>query len=329
MKNLIVAFIMLLGMNVFLCGQNVFPNLKGAFLGQKPPGLVPEMFAPGIISHGFHELGLAVSPQSDEMFYIMSDRYYSHYVIVHTYQENGIWKKPETADFTGDYSNYALNFSPDGNRVYFGSKRPKPGTSEGKKDFDIWYVERQKDGWSEPVYVEELSTDEYSEANMSFTKEGKIYFQRSEPGKPGDFFTSELIDGIYQEPVSMGAPVNTEYNESRPFIAPDESYLLFHSNRPGTLGVMDIYISYRNQDGTWTEPVNLGEPVNTPWSEFGPMITPDGKYLFFSSYRGYTPADFRGKSYEELIGMYQNPENGYATLFWVDAAILEKFKPNK
>ena len=117
-------------------------QLTGPYLGQEPPGETPELFAPGIISHGFHELGLALSPDLDEMLYIMSDREYAHYVIVTLSRKDGDWSSPEVAPFTGSDSNYSLCFSRDGRRLYFSSKRPHPGSTESRKDFDIWFMEK-------------------------------------------------------------------------------------------------------------------------------------------------------------------------------------------
>jgi len=304
------------------------PVLSGPYLGQEPPGEVPIIFAPGIISHGFHELGLAVAPNHDEIFYIMSDNEYSHYVIVSIRQDNGIWTSPRIAPFTGPASNYALCFSGDGKRLYFSSKRPHPGSVEPRKDFDVWFTERKEEGWGPPQILRGFAREGLSEVNISFATSGRMYLQISQPGSGGDIYYSDFSDGRYQEPVPLSNPVNTVHNESRPFIAPDESYLLFHSNRPGTLGVMDIYVSFRQEKGTWSEPANLGEPTNTQWSDFDPYVSPDGKYLFFSSYRGCSPDIYKGKSYKELLELYRSPQNGYATLYWMDAKIIEKLRPS-
>ena len=160
--------------------QSDFPVLKGPYLGQKPPGMTPELFAPGIISNGFHELGLTISPKGDEMFYIMSDKNYSHYVIVNTCLENGKWTKPELAPFTSDYTNYALSYSPTGFRLYFSSKRPLPGTTKLKEDFDIWFVENINDRWSEAQHLTELSS-EFNETSMCFAANGRMYLHISKP----------------------------------------------------------------------------------------------------------------------------------------------------
>jgi hypothetical protein len=68
-----------------------------------------------------------------------------------------------------------------------------------------------------------------------------------------------------------------------PYISPNEDYLIFLSvDRSGGYGQGDLYISYKKENGSWTNPKNLGSKVNTDEFEFGPSVTPDGKYFQFS-----------------------------------------------
>lgn len=316
---------LILSIVLFSCSSETdISSLKGDYLGQKPPSNTPEIFAPGIISHGFHELGLAISPDMSEMFYISSDRNYSHYVILNVKKENNEWSYPELAHFTGNYSNYALAFSPNGQSLYFSSKRPVPGSEAPSEFHNIWRVDKQGNDWSDPIFCDDLSSEEASQINPSFTMDGTIYFQISHPQTGSDLYYAKLSNGKYLLPEKLNSPVNTENNESRPFISPDENFLLFHSNRPGTIGGMDIFISFKNDKGVWEEPINLGEPINSEWSDFGAYISPDGKYLFFSSYRSYSADEYKGKNYKELLELYRSPKNGYATLYWVDASVIAK-----
>jgi glyoxylase-like metal-dependent hydrolase (beta-lactamase superfamily II) len=87
--------------------------------------------------------------------------------------------------------------------------------------------------------------------------------------------------------------------------------------------IENIYVSFKEHDGSWGEPVNLGTPVNSEASEFTPSISPDDRHMFFSSYRTMNPKNFQGKTYHELMSLYRDPRNGYATLFWVDAKIID------
>ena len=117
--------------------------------------------------------------------------------------------------------------------------------------------------------------------------------------------------------------------EGNPFVASDERFLLFKSARPGGYGATDLYVSFKQKDDSWGEPINLGPEINSPENELEPRLSTDWKYLFFTSFRKYDPSIFRGKSYKELIELYRSPQNGYGTLYWVDARIIEKLKPEE
>jgi outer membrane protein OmpA-like peptidoglycan-associated protein len=84
-------------------------------------------------------------------------------------------------------------------------------------------------------------------------------------------------------PSNMGLPVNSGYWDSQVCMSSDGAALYFSSNRPGGLGGKDIWSCRRKRDGTWDEPVNLGERINTSFDEISPWLSPDGRTLFFSS----------------------------------------------
>ena len=179
-------------------------------------------------------------------------------------------------------------FSPDGRRVYFGVHRPRSAAAqENQPEDDIWFVEKQDSAWSEPKCLELVKR--YPELRHAYmpriTRNGTLYFLGYAPGLRNDagIFRAELINGEYAKPELLPRSINLpSFINWAPFIAPDESYLLFSSNRTGSLDKSgDIYVSRRLADGSWTEPVSLGEPVNTPRQEVFPGMSPDGKFLFF------------------------------------------------
>lgn len=325
-KELYLYAISLLVLMLFFCctqrEQNDFSDLKGAYLGQRLPGMTPEVFAPGILSHGLHEHALTISPNGSELFYVTTDSSFSYYTIIRVVKENNHWKEPEVAPFSGEYLDLAPSFSPDGTKLFYSSSRPVPGSHKEKSDLDIWVVEKQGDSWSSQKHLPApLLTEDY-ELNASAASNGNLYFQR---GSVGDIFVANFQDGCYLAPERLPLPVNSEHDESAPFISPDESFLLFHSNRPGGFGGMDIYICFRKKSGQWSPPVNLGEPVNTAFNEGGPCLSPDRKYLFFSRFAILGPDNFKGKTYKELMKLFWNPQN---TFYWVDARILGTLHPD-
>jgi Tol biopolymer transport system component len=111
--------------------------------------------------------------------------------------------------------------------------------------------------------------------------------------------------GAYTTVESLGNRVRTTSGESEPFVSPDESYLIFISQtRPGGIGGWDLWITFREKDGSWTEPSNLGPDVNTADDEYGPRVTPDGQYLFFTRER-------RGRTMD---------------IYWVSARVIDRLR---
>jgi len=282
-----------------------FPVLRGPYFGQQSPGRVPVLFAPDIVStHTFQHGTVVFSPDGNEAFWSSAlpvvDPGYSYGMIVTSRVENGRWTPPRMAPFSrqrvGDDVPF---FHPDGSKLFFISRRDGGGES-------IWWVDRTQGGWSEPRRIEGGPNTKGMHWQFSVAADGSIYFNSADPGGAGrgDLYVSRFANGRYQDPVSVGAPVNSQYDEAAPFIAPDQSYLLFmRSGGPGGVGFIDLYVSFRNADGTWSAPRNLGPGVNSEEGDICPIVSPDGRYLFFNSSRG------------------GNDDN-----FWVDAAVIEDLR---
>ena len=252
--------------------------LKGPYLGQKPPGSVPEVFAPGVISvEGSKEHCLSLSPKGDELFFTKSG--WPHSRILHMKRQDDTWTAPEPASFLKDDGATQAVFSPDGQYLYY-------STSHGKSDirhYSLWRSRKVGGHWSEPESVIDMGGGLMMEFHPTVARNGSVYFLYWDFEKQtGDLYVSKLRDGKYAEPVLLGPPISTEYNEVRPTIDPNEKYLLFESDRPGGYGETDIYIAFRNEDGTWSAPRNLGPTVNTPGVDDCPNISPDGRYWFSS-----------------------------------------------
>ena len=299
-----------------------FPVLRGPYFGQKLPAMIPKLFAPGIISFGFHENGIVFSPDGNEMFFSMCDSKYSSKTFFRSVQVNGLWTAPETASFVEDYYHHSLFYSPDGSKIYFSSSRPIEDGGADKSDLDVWVIEKQNEGWGKPEHLPgPLNTDK-SEQITSIAANGTIYLRTNYEGRKWSIYRSLLIDGEYAPAERLGERINAGYNEGNPCVSPDESFMVFKSGRPGGYGGTDLYISFRAGNGSWGEPTNLGDRINSPEHELEPRLSPDGKYFFYSSFRKPDPSVYRGKTYAELLTLYRSAQNGYGTLYWVDAKIL-------
>jgi hypothetical protein len=197
MKNKIVSFLFIFVVILLSCVQNTqnkFPVLKGPYLGQKPPGMTPEIFAPGIISTGYNERIAAFTPDGKELYYALWGA--PHGVILFTKEINGIWTKPQVAPF-------------------------RKGNS-------------------------------------------------------------------------------------------------------------DLFISFMKDNGNWTKAINMGEKINSSDWEFCPTVSPDGKYLFFTSNRRlHKPYSEISLTYDKKLKILDSPGNGSADIYWVDAKIIDELKPKE
>jgi len=109
----------------------------------------------------------------------------------------------------------------------------------------------------------------------------------------------------------LGDAINTPFNEFEALISPDGSFLiLMAGGRSDSRGGFDLYISY-NRSGGWTKPVNLGDKINSSGNEYSPVISPDGKYFFWTSTRTSTDVAFEKRlNYSEFMNRLQSPGNG-------------------
>jgi hypothetical protein len=265
-----------------------WPDIAGPNLGQEPPGITAEMFAPGIVSTDLSEINSVFAPGRDE-FYFTTWTAETGTKIMVTSQIDGRWTAPEVAPFSNHPSDVDLAFSYDGERVFFGTRRPRPGeTGSRESGFDMWFADRTKIGWGEEQYLDPVVNSGKSQVYPTVTRDGTLYFQAMREGGYGkaDIYRSRLIDGVYQTPENLGPIINSENYEGDVFIAHDESYLIVSIyGRDDGFGEGDLYISFRSSDGTWSPLKNMGEAVNSDKRDFCPMVTPEGKYLFFSSKR--------------------------------------------
>jgi hypothetical protein len=255
-----------------------FPDLRGPFLGQTPPESGVEVFAPGFLkpATGYH---------SSVVFNAAGDvACWTAMATGETYCSERIgdrWARPEKLPFDPEYGVREPMFAHGDQRLYFLSRRPlahDPVTRER-----IWFVERNGSGWSKPQVIDAVVAAHPTHWQFSFTDKGDLYFTSEAPGVRGeqDIYISRWRDGSYDAPRSAGVQVNSDLREFCPFIAPDESYIIFSRTVPEERGRSDLFISFRTADGVWTEAVNMGDEVNSIHNETSPVVTPDGRHLFF------------------------------------------------
>jgi hypothetical protein len=261
--------------------QDDFPVLKGPYLGQEPPGMTPEVFGPGIISvdENFEHSAAVFSPDGKEVFWCTNVDLYTDRKVVGNLRlyymkvVDGKWTAPRVAPFAKDINVERPVFSPDGSRLYFESF----ATPDNLDDMDIFMVERQGDGWSEPEKVSSVINTPAIERMHCFTADGSFYFSRRPFTAYEEIFVSKWVDGRFSEPEKLGKDYNSDDYEGVIVLSAEEDYML--------IGQIDtrhtspeLKVSFKQADGSWSDRIKI------PFHCGGFLaLSPDGKYLFMEN----------------------------------------------
>jgi hypothetical protein len=308
-----------------------FPELRGPYLGQEPPGLEPQIFAPGIVSTGLATRDIAMTPDGSELYFAVTlgDRT----MIMATYQRDGLWTEPAVAPFSGRYLDIEPSISPDGQKFFFLSTRPQAGQEEkpGWAYQDIWVMDREGDAWGEPYNLGPPVNSDAPEYFPSVTVDNTIYFTREGEGRVSATWRSRFVDGAYIEPEKLGPEVNCGSNRFNVFVAPDETFAIVPAvGREDSLGGVDYYVVFRDEGDTWSEPINMGPAINQPdGREWSASLSPDGRYLFFMTSRAYgeTKNPLGATSITDLLDLSIQPGWGSSDIWWVSAEVIEQLRP--
>ena len=251
-------------------------GINKPYFGQDPPRSTPKLFAPGVVStRGNLEYSCTFSPDGREMFFTARINRNIARLFYSKWEGDG-WTFPEIPEFSRGHIDYLPYIMPDGKRTFFG--RIEKDENGAVISNGLYAIDRDDEipfAWSEPY----LFADGEGWMHVSATKDLTIYTTYLPNRKTARF---RLIDNGYP---TREMPVGGLHPAGHPSIAPDESYIIFDSEREGGFGRADLWVSFRNVNGTWDEGINLGDKVNTPGNETIPHMTPDGKYLFYTSNR--------------------------------------------
>lgn len=245
-----------------------------------PTVVDPAKFLPGVVSDD-GAFGLTLSPDGAHALWVASGGGRERLVIMETRKVNGAWQAPSVAPFSGTpgWKDIDPMFSPDGKTLIFQSNRPVPD-KPARKGFDIYAVERGAQGWGAVHHLgHDINTDE-SESSAAIAANGSIYFMKNAPGMDSDLWVSALREGRHGVPRNLGLPINTKARESNPYVAPDESYLIYFSAATAE-DQPDLFISFRENDN-WGTPRRLKAPINSADpadAEFTPFVHGDTLYL--------------------------------------------------
>jgi len=284
----------------------------------------PQLFAPGIITTNDDEFGGSFTPDGQTCYFSKSVlRFYIDVICFSQFKE-GKWQTPQVAPFSGVYRDFDPVLSPDGKKMLFTSSRPVSGNEEA--GYDIWMVQKEGDGWSEPIHLDTTINSQYDEHFASMAANGNIYFSSNRPGALGgegdaDIYRSRLVDGKYMPAEHLDSVSSTAY-ELDCIVSPDESFILTGCyGRQGGYGNYDIYYS-RSINGIFSSSKNLGPLVNSRFRDYSPRISPDGKYLFFTSERDFSVNGAAIKDYSTLEANLHSILNGSGNIYQVNISAL-------
>ncbi len=249
------------------------------YFGQTPPGKTAVVFSPDFIcTPGLFVQNCCFSPDGKEFVFVFQNAAWNHPSIMYTQYINGQWSVPDTLF---DYAAVPF-FSYDGQHLYI--------SKNGPVTRDIWVSTRGEKGWQEPVIVPSpVSSNFGNEFEVCEAANGTLYFSSDRPGGYGDMdiYRAELVNGSFPVATNLGIPINTSYKDECPYIAPDESFMIFNDWKPNQhFAGNNLYITYKKQDGSWTNPKDLGATINTNLLDIYPNVTPDGKYFIFTRRNG-------------------------------------------
>jgi Tol biopolymer transport system component len=256
-----------------------------------PAAPVPELYGAGLFSTGARDLFIAFSPDQTRALLSRGDQKLETFETFETRLDgHGHWSAPVKPRFAIGWSTADPHIAPDGKTVFFLSTRPNPGETAVRATHDIWYAALGSDGeWGEaqhlPAAIDDPDRDEWC---PSVAANGNLYFSTERPGGHGgtDLYVARRVAGGYAAPENLGDAINTPAHEFEAWIAPDERYLVFSAlHRAGGVGGYDLFVSHR-RDGRWQPAQPLA--INTAASEYNESVSPDGKWLYFSSTRRWT-----------------------------------------
>lgn len=272
---------------IFLLGSaRPFPELRGEYLGQKPPAAVPELFAPGIVSTRAMDSVPVFSPDGHEVYWSrLTGRGRSEILVSRL--EKGLWTRPRALPFCGGELDARPSLTGDGSRMLFVSRRTVDSRPPAPMCFRLWTTTRDGEGWGAPAPLAPPLDSGFEDFSV-IAADGTIYLSSWKPGGPGTspaaIYASRLVDGRYQEPQRLPDTINAPTGALAAYVAPDQRYLVFERIRADE--TTDLFVSHRQADGSWGPGVDLGPAVNSPGYEHFASLSADGKYFFFASDRG-------------------------------------------
>lgn len=280
---------------ITLIGVLTFTNYRCSnqlYIDTDYPNTIPKLFADSIFSkHGFVRC-LFVSSDKKEYYFHSS----------HEYQWSSRYLKRLTLANNSD--GYVVDTVVDAKNEEHINRCTEPWLTQDNNelyftaDHDIWKMVRENNKWVKPFKLDSAINSSWKEGRPSLSKNKTLYFHSFEKNVyKNNIYYSRFVDGKFTKRIKIDK-LGEDGDAGDPAIAPDESFIVFASSRETSFGECDLYISF-NEKGQWTTPQNLGSEINSPGIELGPVISNDGKFLFYYQ-----------------LDKWKNAE--YSKVYWVD-----------
>lgn len=284
---------------ILACSSAVQPEQP--YLGLEPPGMEPIEFAPTILSGAsLPHSRLIIAPDGEDLYWNGHPRAGGEAVLFHSTFDGTSLTTPAPLEPTPPFYSGRLEFSEDGREVFYDAEA---GTTPG-----LWYVRRTESGWSDPMPIVPNQHGEWASLGQpSVSRSKNLYYTGRKTGDPRpSLYWSRFVDGTWTAPQLVPLEIGSGA-AGDPYVDPEERYLLFTAfERSDADGPTDLFVSYRNGNGSWGEPRNLGDAMATPDFERFPSVSRDGRFLFFVKTRAQT---FPGDD---------------TAFYWVSAEVLER-----
>ncbi|HEY4304713.1 MAG TPA: hypothetical protein VGM82_09610 [Gemmatimonadaceae bacterium] len=279
-----------------------------------------ELFAPGIVSTRDYERDGTFTPDGTTFYFTKRTIWPYFSAICVTRLRDGRWTEPQVAPFSGQYADVTPFVSLDGNRLYFASRRPVNGTRAN--GYSLWVAHREGDTWSAPTRLPEPINDHGSVLAPVETRDGSLYFIRGDV--PHTVVARKDGDG-WKNPVPAGSDNAPDSFERAAYVDPDERYMIVAvvgrtdalETAEGIYERGDLYVRERAGTG-WSELRHLAAPINTGADEGAPFVSPDGRYLYFTSERGVLTEHGPAFDASRLEHALHTAGNGLGDIYRID-----------
>ena len=294
-------------------------NPNSLDLSSKPDSV--SLFAPTVVSTSLNERDIAINPAGDQIIFTRGNHTYGIRALISIRKIGDTWEEASILPFSGSYNDLEPFFSPDDQKLFFASNRPLPDDSS-RKDYNIWFVERAGDSWSEPVALDTLINTRGNEFYPAVGESGNLYFTAAYPGHPGgeDIYLSKWVNGSYTAPIALDSAVNSPSYEFNAYVSPQEDIIVFSSfGRKDGKGGGDLYMSIKDEAGNWQKAFHL-TAINTPSLDYCPFIDlPRGNLYFTSNIGKEAPEKLTHP--EQFNSLQKEIRNGSGNIYLID---LEK-----